>query len=146
MISSRSPVRAQVLAMLATSLLAVPHVATESTEGRLAARAPTPGRPGDRFQYSSFVAENDRACCPTESTEKPCCAAGLTCVSSNSTAQATCVSIPAPTNSTGTNHTGNHTTETPASTETDSGAMSVAAWGIWTSVVGLATVVGVMSL
>ncbi|RPB18736.1 hypothetical protein L211DRAFT_871643 [Terfezia boudieri ATCC MYA-4762] len=146
MISSRSPVRAQVLALLAVSLLAFPHVAAESTQGRLAARAPTPGRSRDRYQYSSFVAENDSACCPEGSTEMPCCAAGLTCVSSNNTAQATCVSIPAPTNSTGTNHTGNHTTETPTSTETDSGAMSVAAWGMWTSVVGLAAVVGVMSL
>jgi len=78
MISSRSPVRAQVVALLATSLLAIPYVAAESTERGLAARAPTPDRPR---RFSTFVAENDLACCPAGSTEKysgSCCATGLT--------------------------------------------------------------------
>lgn len=142
MISSRSPVRAQVLALLATSLLAIPHVAAEATQGELAARAPG----FNPKQYSSFVAENDLACCPAGSTQRyagSCCAEGLVCVTNNSTAQATCVNVSPSTNST--NSTGNHTTGGPSPTETDSGAMSVAAWGMWTSVVGLAAVVGVMS-
>jgi len=71
MISSRSPIRAQVLALVATSLLVIPHVVAESAQGELAARS---------RQYSGFLAESDLACCPAGSTEKDagsCCAAGL---------------------------------------------------------------------
>lgn len=76
MVSTRSPACAHVLALLATSLLAVPHVAAESNQGELAARTPN-GKPSF---YSTFLAQNDVACCPTGTTEKysgPCCATGL---------------------------------------------------------------------
>lgn len=78
--NSRSPVRAQTLAVLSTVLLTLPYVAATAhanQPGELTVRTPTPNR--WKPSYSYFIGENDLACC-AEGSEKvagSCCSEGL---------------------------------------------------------------------
>lgn len=68
------------LTLLCTVLLSASHVTAEAAHGELAVRQPVPDRDGGRWrQYSSFIAENDLACCPDGAEKKAgtCCSEGL---------------------------------------------------------------------